>query len=158
MRTENWKPIPGYEGKYQISDEGRVYSEFNHRLRKLQEDSDGYLGIHLNKDGIPKYWHIHVLVAKAFISNPFNLPEVNHKDLNRKNNKVNNLEWVTRKENVRHAAKSGSYAKRFTEDDIRYIRSRHQEGISGYKLAKEFNVEQQTIYDILNGRTWKDVK
>lgn len=114
MITEIWRDIPGYEGLYQISNCGRVKA-----LPKLQGYimrseriltpvvCKGYLIVHLSKNGIVKNTLVHRLVAETFIDNPDNLPVVNHIDGNKQNPKVNNLEWVTQSENVKHAFKLG---------------------------------------------------
>lgn len=99
--TENWKNVAGYEGLYQVSDLGRVKSLKYGKVRilKPQPDGDGYPYVTLCREGKRKLIHIHRLVAKAFIPNPLNLPVVNHKDENPKNNTVDNLEWCTVKYN-----------------------------------------------------------
>lgn len=158
MNEVNWKDVVGYEGRYQVSSNGDVYSLITNKFMKLHENDDGYLGLQLRKDGGYKNWLVHVLVAQAFIPNPENLSEVNHKDLNKKNNSVENLEWVSHQDNISHAVSGGRFAKRLTEDDVREIKRRHQEGESGYRLAKEFGVNDYNIYLILNGHIWKDVK
>ena len=96
------KPIENFDG-YFISNKGNVYSKKSGVLKKKSPSFDGkknYLVIGLNTDGKPKHFLVHRLVAKAFIPNPENLPEVNHKDKNKKNNCVENLEWCTRRQNL----------------------------------------------------------
>ena len=105
---ENWKDIPGYEGKYQISNFGRVKSLLfiNNKYVIPREKimnytiRSGYQVLVLRKNGKRESRQVHRLVAEAFIPNPNNLPIVNHKDFNRENNFVENLEWCTQKENV----------------------------------------------------------
>lgn len=106
-----WKDIPGYEGLYQISNTGLVLSKsrfdslgryVSRKIRKLYSDKDGYLLIALNKDGAKKTFKVHRLVAEAFIPNPHNYPQINHKDENVKNNKASNLEWCTAKYNCNY--------------------------------------------------------
>lgn len=95
---ENWKEIKGYEGLYQISDTGRVKSLHNYRggnsilKPRLKK---GYYTIGLRKNNVRKWYLISRLVADAFIPNPNNLPQVNHKDENKLNNNVDNLEWCS---------------------------------------------------------------
>jgi hypothetical protein len=101
---EIWKEIEGYEGLYQVSNEGRIRSK---RRIKIQGDYNGYKKVRLSKKSRQLTKQVHRLVAKAFIPNPNNKPMVNHKDLNRSNNNVNNLEWVTHQENVNHAVENG---------------------------------------------------
>lgn len=113
---EIWKNINGYEGYYQISNYGNVKSmeriiydkngKLTHRLKekimKPYEVNGGYLQICLNKNGKRKPFKVHRLVAEHFLDNTYDKKEVNHKDRNVKNNNVNNLEWVTPKENMKH--------------------------------------------------------
>lgn len=116
METEIWKDVPGYEGQYQVSNYGRVKSlgrvtELNGgRQRKEPElimkytKRSGYPTLILRRSGDRKSAQIHRLVAQAFIPNPGNLPVVNHLDYDRENNRVDNLEWCTQKENVRYSS------------------------------------------------------
>lgn len=114
---EEWKDIVGFEGLYQISNMGRVKS-LNYRktgrekIRKACKNSDGYLYLCLYKNNKAKYYTIHILVAQAFIPNPYNLPQINHIDENKENNHVDNLEWITCKENINH----GTHNKRSAEN------------------------------------------
>ena len=96
---EIWKDIQGYEGIYQVSSHGRVRSK--HKIMKPQNDN-GYMRILLRKNGKVKRYSVHRLVAIAFIDNPYNLPVVNHKDENKGNNYVENLEWCTHKYNTNY--------------------------------------------------------
>ena len=110
-----WKQIKGYEGIYSVSDEGEIVREQysktmpngsiaimpRHKI-KSQIGTNGYLYVCLSKEGKHKRLSVHRIVAVAFIDNPNNLPEVNHKDQNRQNAKVANLEWCSRIQNVRH--------------------------------------------------------
>ena len=97
---EIWKDILGYEGKYMVSNWGRVKS-LNYRntgkegIMKLNKNKDGYLQVQLHQDGKAKMYLVHQLVATAFIENPEGYTVVNHKDENPKNNNVDNLEWCS---------------------------------------------------------------
>lgn len=102
---EIWKDIEGYENKYQVSSLGRVKSLKRNLIMKETNHHCGYLKVELYKDGIGKKIFVHRLVAKAFISNPNNLPEVNHIDENKKNNNVNNLEWCNSKYNSNYGTR-----------------------------------------------------
>ena len=104
-----YKDIKGYEGLYQVSNLGNVKSIYKHRPDKILKPvmKKGYLMVTLCKNGTTKICSIHRLVAEAFIDNPDNLPVVNHKDGNRSNNKSDNLEWCTQKDNIRHAFNIG---------------------------------------------------
>lgn len=111
---EIWKDIKGFEGYYQISDSGNVRSltRFDGiRERKGQDikpnlKHNGYLQVGLRKNSKRKWYSLHRLVAIHFIENPEGKSQVNHIDCNKQNNKTNNLEWVTSKENLLHARKN----------------------------------------------------
>ena len=104
-----WKVIEGTNGKIEVSDDGRVRSLLRGEpyILKSTKDKKGYhrLGITVNR--VKKTYKVHREVAKAFIPNPDNLPQVNHKDGNKDNNSVSNLEWVTNKQNANHAIANG---------------------------------------------------
>lgn len=99
---EIWRDIEGYEGIYQISNKGRVKSLYkgSERILKPWNNGRGYYCIILCNDNVKKTFLLHRLVAQAFIPNLYNLSEVNHKDENKLNNCVVNLEWCTRQYNV----------------------------------------------------------
>ena len=105
---EEWRDIPGYESFYQVSNLGNVRSIRFNKIRNMKSwDSKGYRVVELCINNNRYTVGVHQLVALAFISNPENKPEVNHKDRNRSNNNVENLEWVTQSENVAHAYING---------------------------------------------------
>ena len=111
---EQWKDIPGYEGYYQASDNGRIRSmdrivkarpdrEYFQQGRILQTApvKNGYLKVALSVDSVKKYFKVHQLIAKTFLPNPNQC--INHKDGNKENNHVSNLEWCTHSENLKHS-------------------------------------------------------
>ena len=116
MIEEIFKDVKGYEALYQVSNFGQILSLNYHRsgkprLLKPCKSTNEYLQVNLYKNGKSKMCKIHRLVAETFISNPDNLPEVNHKDEDKTNNSVYNLEWVTAKENSNHGTRNERIAK-----------------------------------------------
>lgn len=113
---EIWKDIEGYEGLYQVSNLGRVKSLGNGKVRnpnlknerilKAAKDMGGYLRIALSKDGKKKFYMVHRLVASAFIPNPYSLPQVNHRDEDKTNNIIQNLEWCSAKYNSNYGTRT----------------------------------------------------
>lgn len=115
VKIEEWKPVVGYEGLYEVSSEGRVLSlgRFQkvrnngrmfrkEQIMKLKNRPGGYLGAHLCKNCKHKIHSVHRLVAEAFIPNPEGKEQVNHKNGIKTDNRVSNLEWVTKSENALH--------------------------------------------------------
>jgi hypothetical protein len=104
---ENWKNIKGYEGLYQVSDLGNIkrvagYQAKNERILTPVNNGNNYWSVNLSKNGKKVRFYVHRIVADNFIFNTENKEEVNHIDGNRANNKLSNLEWVTRSENHKH--------------------------------------------------------
>lgn len=170
---EIWKDIPGYEGLYQASSEGRIKSLdrrvinkrgnaqfFKGKLRKLILSHNGYYRVLLNKDRLAKYQPVHRLVALAFVPNFFNKKQINHKDGNKINNQFSNLEWMTIKENTIHAYRTGlannkgeSHSQSVLKDtEVIIIRNSNK---TNKELANEYKVPITTINNILAKRTYK---
>ena len=103
--VEVWKDIKGYEGLYQVSNLGRIKSIRRNIIMKVRKDKYGYYQLGLTKNKEQKTFKAHRLVAETFIPNHNNLPEINHKDEDKTNNRVENLEWCTSQENHIHAYK-----------------------------------------------------
>ena len=113
MKEEYWKPVVGYEGHYQVSNFGRVKSiKFGKEIILKQKIKGGYYHVGLSKNGIVKTYLVHRLVAEAFIPNPNNLPQINHKDECKTNNIVSNLEWCDRKYNINYGTRTEKYSKK----------------------------------------------
>lgn len=105
---EYWKDAVGYEEYYLVSNKGRVWSKQKNKFMTLAPNQNGYFTIQVcrlnSKDGlVRKKATVHRIIAQTFLPNPFNKPQVNHKDGNKQNNNVENLEWATASENTWHA-------------------------------------------------------
>lgn len=97
------KPIKGWEDKYTISSDGKVYSIRTGKFLKPRLSLDGYERVCLCDGPIKREYRVHRLVAEAFIDNPENLPQINHKDFNKLNNYISNLEWCTNYQNAHYS-------------------------------------------------------
>lgn len=109
--NEIWKPIRGYEGRYEISNFGNVASlrfarGSNRRLLKQSTNTWGYSQVTLSKDKVKKNFTVHRLVAEAFVDNPNNFKQINHIDENKSNNKAENLEWCNSLYNVNYGERT----------------------------------------------------
>lgn len=106
---EEWRRLEGFVWGYEVSNLGRVKS-LNYRktgkpkIMKQSKVADGYLAVRLKKEGKPMLYRVHRLVAMVFIPNPYNHPQINHKDENKTNNRVENLEWCTAKYNINYGS------------------------------------------------------
>jgi hypothetical protein len=162
-KEEIWKDIPDYEGLYQVSNLGDIRSLKRKKAINLLPSigTDGYYRLNLHKNG-GKTSSIHRIVAQAFIPNPDNKPQVNHKDGNKLNNHFDNLEWCTPKENTNHAHLTGlannsginNYQSRLSVNDIIEIR---RSNLSQRDLAKKYQVFQNTIHLIKSNKTYKNI-
>ena len=151
---EVWKDIEGYEGLYQVSNLGRVKRVKTDRILKGCKDKGGYLVIGLYKNNVMSTKTIHRLVAQAFIPNPENKPEVNHIDEDKANNKVNNLEWMTRKENNNHGTRNERISKTLSIS-ISATNIKTGESIdfnSGKECARKLGLNPSHITAVLKGK------
>lgn len=148
MTEELWKPIKGYKGLYEVSNLGRVkrlpyksigrtrdgyrsyIRSFNGGILKGTVCKNGYVRVTLTKDSVNKYYHVHRLVATAFLDNPKNLPQINHKDENRTNNLVNNLEWCSCKYNNQYNDGYNKRGKTFSKN--------HEYPVKIYSISGEY--------------------
>ena len=161
---EQWRPIEGF-ADYEVSNFGRVKS-FKGKTPRILKPMLGvdYLGVDLRVDGERKPQQVHILVAKAFIPNPDNKPEVNHKIGMKFNCHVDNLEWATTAENVQHAydtglKKSAQGCEDFNskikdEKDIVYIRD-NPDNLTQEQLAAMFGLHLSAISLIQLGKTYQ---
>lgn len=161
------KIIPGYS-KYKATRDGRVRTN---RLRKgwltPTVDKNGYIRYYLiGDDGKRKGMYIHQIVARTYIPNTENKPQVNHIDGNKANNSIGNLEWCTHRENILHDWKmgrrkglegeSGSGSKK-TVAEVEKIRQMYKYGSTQVELGKIFDISQPTISQIVRKVTWRNV-
>lgn len=172
-RVEEWRDVVGYEEHFQVSNKGRIFSKRTNKILVLGVNQKGYSVLSTRiggRRGICKCFRVHILVAKAFIPNPHNKPIINHKDGNKLNNEVWNLEWSTYSENTIHAYENGliiplkgieQTQSKLTEEDVRYIRSVYKPYDKKYGagvLAKQFGVHYSVISDVASYKSWKHVK
>lgn len=129
-----YRDIEGYEGHYMVDTKGNVFSLKRKKIMTPCKSNNGYMQVHLSIDGVMKSHKIHRLVAKTFIPNPYNLPQVNHKDEDKTNNCVENLEWCTQ-----------SYNMNYNDGQKRRASSRDYEEIS--KKRSEVQSKEVTQYD-----------
>lgn len=182
MDNEEWRPVVGLEGLYEVSSWGRVRRCARERLRgnghpyKVTQrvlaqvaagHSRKYRGVGLKASGegprVDSRVHlVHRMVAAAFLPNPDNLPEVNHRDLDKWNNFVGNLEWATEQANQAHAAKRGRFHGR-TNPNARFklqpeqvdeILAQLAAKVRQDDIAERFGVSQAMVSMIKHGKTW----
>jgi len=168
MKMERWEPIKDFETRYLISDTGKVMSLVTNQLiSKNRKTKDGYMKVTLRKDGKAHDFRIHRLVALHFIENPHNKETVNHKDGDKTNNHVDNLEWATREEQVQHSydlglkkAHRGHTNKnaKLTEEQVKDIRRSYQKHSKGpnssVQLAKKYGVSHRVILMIVKNQSY----
>jgi hypothetical protein len=163
----DWRNIKGYEGHYQVSSAGQVRSlKRGGRLMSPAVSRTGYHQVNLYLEGRVKHFYVHRLVAAAFIRPIPDGMEVNHKDGDKSNNDVKNLEIVTSEENLRHARETGlmpsggerSPVAKLTEEEVGEIRGARGKGVRAGELADAYGVCERTIYGIWEGKTWRGVR
>lgn len=146
---------------YEITKDGKVYS-LKHKKRKEifgYVDKDGYRRVIIYENKKRKKHYVHRLVAEKYISNPNKLPQVNHKDGNKLNNDVKNLEWVTPKDNIQHAINLGlrnAGNNKITKEQVKEIRKLF-ESKSMKEIAEIYKVSLSCIKHIHANHTWKNV-
>lgn len=153
--------------EYFVSEDGNVFR--NEKQLKPSKDTAGYLGVQISKNGIVKRFMIHRMVGECYLDNVNNLPEINHEDGNKLNNRYSNLKWTTSSDNKKHAYNNGlmmapkgekSKVSKLKNEDVIYIREKYKPRDKQYnkeKLSTMFNVSQRTINDIISNKTWKHI-
>jgi hypothetical protein len=173
-----WLSVPGFFGIYKVNQFGTVKS-LDHkvickkcriqkgRILTTSKNKKGYVNVSLSKKGKRLHTGVHRLVALAFIPNPENKSQVNHKDGNKENNYYKNLEWSTNQENCRHAVKNGLMRQNFAENhhksklsnaQILEIRGRLNSGEQGKIIAPDYKVSAATISNVKIGRNYSTAK
>ena len=182
--VETWKPVPGYDGRYEVSDWGRVRSlnPTGHQPSVIylrpKVGRGGYHVVRLYKDKVWREFGIHRLVLIAFVGLDADRREANHKDGDKANNHLSNLEWLTRRENHMHALKLGlklhprQYRKRngkpeprgvdhptakLSEEQVRDIKYMLRMGIGPTRIASALGINRTTINAIKFGVTWTHI-
>lgn len=174
--NEEWRSIAGYEGLYEVSSLGRVRSlgrkiirsngfpqTFHPAIKHPAKEGYGYLQAKLtDANGEGRLIKVHRLVATAFLPNPDGLETVNHKDFNKENNSVENLEWSSRKQNMQHAAKYGrmcgfgneKYGSKVTPEDAISIRLMVRSGQTAKSVAMLYGLSSSYVSAIGRGERW----
>jgi len=165
MPEEEWRPIEGYKGSYEVSSHGRVRSldrivqragysaTVAGKMMTPSPDKDGYLTVGLTKDGVQRTLKLHRLVAQSFLIKKPHKTEVDHLDGRRDSNRACNLAWVTRRENIQRAINDGKYdaakvpsrLRRLSEEDVASIQEGRQQGRTMRQLVVEFGFTHRTI-------------
>lgn len=172
---ERW--VEGFKNKYSVTDEGEVfsYTSGTQKRLRLNKNQDGYLcvALCLGYKKTRKHCKVHRLVAETFIENPDNKKTVNHKDCVKTNNNINNLEWNTHQENMRHAFKNNlippfpphngelNGMSKLTVAQVKQIRfllsKKNAYGINQTNIAKLFGISFQQVSKIKLSLRWKEV-
>lgn len=168
------KDCIGYEGLYAITEDGKVWSHpkkgkgaHNGRWLRQGVDSRGYFQVAFKIRGKVSLYLVHRLVAKAFIPGFDPAKDVNHKDGNKLNNRVDNLEWCTRSENIRHAYNIGlrrppkgslNGNAKLSEDDVKSIRRMLRAGASQKTLCERYGVSSQSLSNIALRKSWRHIE
>jgi hypothetical protein len=170
MQIEEWKPVPGYEGLYEVSDHGRVRSLPRNgtspevKLRKTQVSNAGYEVVHLSKSNSLKAFAVHTLVLSAFICPKPDEMECRHLDGCKTNNHLSNLDWGSKKENMADQITHGTIARgercghaKLTLEQVQQARSMIQAGMTHKAISALFNVSRPTITSLWSGRNWQHI-
>lgn len=157
VESEVWKPVVGYEGLYEVSNIGRVRSINFHKSGKAKVmrpsfNTWGYLIVDLRKNNKRHSYTVHRLVALAFIPNPDNLPEINHKNEIKYDNTVENLEWCTRKYNINYGTGNERRGRRKSIVQLDNNGNVVRKWESGFAASRYYQICRANIYNCLHGK------
>ena len=149
MVDEIWKDIPEYEGLYQVSNLGNVKSLNNNKILSFGNTTKGYYQVGLFKNSKCKRFYVHRLVALTFLKNPNELPLVNHKDENKHNNCIDNLEWCTNQYNLTYKNTQKNKKRKINQYDLNGNFIKTWDCI--IDIGKELNIKNPNICKVCNG-------
>ena len=156
--------IKDYEGFYKVSNTGKVFSCRRQKYLSQKSDKDGYKEVCLCVDEVRKYKRVHRLVAEAFIPNEESLPIINHKDGDKTNNHVSNLEWTTNYGNVIHGFNTnieGKTLSSLSKEEMLLVVDMYRAGYKHYEISERFNLKKQkdgTVFkELSDGRVHSNV-
>lgn len=170
---EEWRHVPGFEGLYRVSSEGRVFKTWKHGggIMKTRRKPSGYCAVSLTNRGKSVIRYVHQLVAAAFLPNPDKRPHVNHKNFNPSDNRVENLEWVYPCENIQYSRRAGRYPAFtvslpgesnpraiLTVAKVKEIRGLISDGVCDSAIGRTYGVTTAAINRIRNGKNWSSVR
>lgn len=175
--NEEWRDVVGWEGMYKVSNCGRIFSlprrdkrnrSWGGYYMSFTKNKYGYLTVNLTRDAKQKRYAVHRLVACAFLQNPNNYKEINHKDENKENNNLSNLEWCTRSYNVTYGRLDEKFRKhrvagercgrskitleQVNEIRAKYVRNSRKFGLPS--LAKEYGISPSQVGNIVREKSW----
>ena len=163
---EEWRPVDGHEGLYEVSNMGNMKSlnykrTGKEKILKLRKNRDGYLVVSLCKEGAMKSYYVHRIVATAFLENPMGYTEVNHIDEDKTNNCVDNLEFCSRSYNINHGARNKKAGKKIAEKKSKPVFSVDKEsGLimwwqSAREASRQTGIAQSSISNCCIGKKYK---
>lgn len=168
---EVFRDIPGYEGQYQVSNQGRVKSlkTQNGRIMKLKKIWSGYVQVCLCQGNVKTHHSVHALVLEAFVSLRPDKYVANHIDGDRSNNRLSNLEWVTQQKNIMHKYEvmcqphavpphscGENHPQALSRENARQIRAAYESGLSARQIGRQFGTSKTTVLKIVNGEHWSN--
>lgn len=167
MKKEVWKPVDGTNGRYRVSNLGRLFSVKRNRVLSPSVNNSGYHSttIYYDKNNI-KSMRVHRLVAFAFIPNPNNKPFINHINGIKTDNRIENLEWVTMQENAIHATRTGLNIppkgtkhgrSKLNEQLVKRMRKERKQGKTYTQFADEYGVDRKTAWAAVVGKNWSHI-